>query len=62
MLRLDVAVGESVDIDNGRVVVTVERKSGQLARLSFEAARNIPIRRLAPTEPQTAVRKLEPVG
>ncbi len=36
--RTDLKVGESLSIDGGRLVVTVEEKSGQRARLSFESA------------------------
>jgi sRNA-binding carbon storage regulator CsrA len=35
MLRLDVRVGESVAIGDG-IVLTLEKKSGQLARIAFK--------------------------
>jgi metal-dependent HD superfamily phosphatase/phosphodiesterase len=47
VLKLDLKVGEGVDIDSGRVRIKVESKSGQLARLSFEAAKDVLIRKIA---------------
>lgn len=47
MLKVDLRVGEGVDIDSGRVLVRVESKSGQKTRLSFEAAKDVVIRRIA---------------
>lgn len=35
-LFMDVKVGESVSLDGGRVTITLEHKSGQLAKLRFE--------------------------
>lgn len=46
MLRLDLRPGEGVEIDGGRVVLRMEAKSGQIARLAIEAAKEVPIRRL----------------
>jgi hypothetical protein len=46
MLKLDLRPGEGFEVENGRVVVRVESKSGQSTRLSIEAAKEIPIRRL----------------
>jgi hypothetical protein len=34
-LLMDLKVGQSLSIDGGRVVVTLEEKSGQLAKLRF---------------------------
>lgn len=34
-LVMDVKVNESVSIDSGKIVITLEQKSGQLARLKF---------------------------
>lgn len=45
MLKLDLQVGESVKIGSD-IVITLEKKTGQVARLSFEADRSIPIRRI----------------
>jgi sRNA-binding carbon storage regulator CsrA len=46
MLRLDLRPGEGVDIERGRIVIRVEKKSGQQTRLSIAAAKDIPIQRL----------------
>lgn len=54
MLKLDLRVGEGVDIDSGRVIVRVESKSGQKTRLSFEAMKEVQIRRLAAIPPPTS--------
>ncbi len=42
-LSLDVKVGDSIDIDGGRIVVCLKEKSGQLARLHFKAGADISI-------------------
>ena len=52
MLKLDISVGESVRIGSD-VVITLEKKTGQVARLSFEADRSIPIRRIEPEPRKT---------
>lgn len=44
MLRIDLRPGETVRIGD-IATVTLEEKSGQIARLAFEADRSIPIRR-----------------
>lgn len=44
-LRIDVKIGESVLIDDGRVKITLEEKSGRLARLHFSADSAVDIRR-----------------
>lgn len=44
MLKLDLRVGESVKI--GDAIVTLEDKSGRVARLSIEASRDVPIRKI----------------
>ena len=46
MLRLDLRPGEGVDIENGRIVIRLEQKSGQICRLAVEAAKDIPIKRV----------------
>lgn len=46
-LVLDVKVGDSVSIDNDRVVLTVLEKSGQRARLSFKADPDVKVQRVA---------------
>ena len=34
-LSMDVKVGESLSLDGGRIVLRVEQKSGQVARIRF---------------------------
>jgi sRNA-binding carbon storage regulator CsrA len=46
MLRVDLKPGEGVDIEQGRIVIRVEKKSGQQTRLCIDAAKEIAIRRL----------------
>jgi hypothetical protein len=49
-LSMDVRVGESVQLDGGRITVTVEAKSGQRARLAFQLDPGITAQRAqAPT-------------
>lgn len=52
-LKLEVRPGETITIGDN-VTVTLEEKSGQVARLSFEADRNIPIRKSANTPAKVA--------
>ena len=47
MLKLELRVGESVKI--GDATVTLEDKSGKIARLSIDAAKSVPIQRVLPT-------------
>jgi hypothetical protein len=42
---MDVKVGQSVTIDNGRVVIILEDKSGKLAKLKFLVAPDVVIQR-----------------
>ena len=44
MLKLELRVGESVKI--GDAVVTLEDKSGRIARLAIEADKSVPIQRV----------------
>lgn len=44
MLTLDLKVGESVAI--GDTIVTLQQKSGQLARLHIQADKSVPVRRI----------------
>lgn len=46
MLKLELRVGESVRI--GDAIVTLEDKSGKNARLSIEADKSVPIKRIQP--------------
>ena len=45
MLKIDLKPGESVRIGDV-AVITLEDKSGQRARIAFQADRSIPIRRV----------------
>ena len=53
-LSMDVRVGESLSIDGGRVVITVEAKSGQRARLTFTHAGDATVRRIEPPKASAA--------
>lgn len=44
MLKLELKVGDSVQI--GEAVVTLEEKSGKIARLSIQADKSVPIYRV----------------
>lgn len=50
MLRIDLRPGESIRIGDF-ATVTLEEKSGQVARLSFDADRSIPIKRVESNSP-----------
>lgn len=52
---IEIRTGETVAIDGGRVLVTLEEKSGQRARLRFEATKDVAIERV---KPETNVRAL----
>lgn len=58
-LFMDLKVGESLTIDGG-ITVTLEQKSGQLAKLRFQHKgadiRRLPDRRSAPREGQSGRR------
>jgi hypothetical protein len=43
-LSVELKVGESVSIDNGRITVTLEDKSGRRARLNISASPDVKIR------------------
>lgn len=47
MLKIDLKPGESLVIGSGKnaVTVTMDEKKGQVARLSFEADKSVPINR-----------------
>lgn len=42
-LKRNLRVGESVSFDNGRVVVTLEAKSGQSARLDLQLHESVKV-------------------
>lgn len=46
----DVKVGESISMDGGRIVLTVEAKSGQLARLRLSTIPGVAIDRIHPVK------------
>lgn len=48
MLKIDIRVGESVKIGN-YAVITLDDKSGRIARLSIEADKSIPVSRVTGT-------------
>ncbi len=48
-LFLDLKVGESVNIDQGRVRMTLHAKNGQRARLEFQADKAVSIEREKPS-------------
>jgi len=52
-LKLEIRPGETIAISD-TVTVTLEEKSGQVARLSFEADRSIPIRKVDPADGRIA--------
>ena len=52
MLHLTVPFGDTIVIDDGRVLVTFEKKSGQEVKVSIEADRTIPVKVL-PRERRT---------
>tara|TARA_Y100000296_G_C5093122_1_gene215946 strand:+ start:430 stop:636 length:207 start_codon:yes stop_codon:yes gene_type:complete len=50
VLKLEIKPGESIEIGDN-VTLTLEEKSGQTARLSFDAPREVSIRRKAEATP-----------
>ena len=57
MLKLDVQTGDSLIIDEGRIVLHFEKKKGQMARVGVDADRSIPVR-LAPRQKKEPLRRL----
>lgn len=53
-LMMDVKVGETLSIDGGRLIVTLEHKSGQRARLRFVHAGDVNVEHGAPAAPAAA--------
>ena len=43
---LNLAIGESVSVDRGRVMVTAKDRSGKSVTLSFSADKDVPINRV----------------
>ncbi len=52
VLNIDLKPGEAITI--GDVVVTLQDKSGKLARLSVQADKSIPVRRVSEQGPSVA--------
>lgn len=44
-LAMDIRVGESIAIDGGRVVITLDAKSGRRARVTFTHESDVDVRR-----------------
>jgi hypothetical protein len=57
-LSVDVKRGETLEIDGGRILLTLEEKSGQRARLKLEFASHTEVRKRHPGVKQGQV--LEP--
>lgn len=50
MLKIEIGPGESVRIGDN-VIITLEKKTGQVARLAFDADKSVPIKRVIADEP-----------
>lgn len=44
MLYLDVPIGDALVIDDGRIVITFKKKTGQDVRVQIDADRSIPVK------------------
>lgn len=51
MLYLNIPVGDALVIDDGRVVITFEKRKGQDVRVAVDAARTVPVK-VVPKERQ----------
>jgi formylmethanofuran dehydrogenase subunit D len=60
MLHLNVKPGDRVEIEDGRIVVHVESKSGQVSRLAFDVPQAVKVRMIEKDE-ASGVRRLAPV-
>lgn len=49
LMRIDLKPGEQLQI--GDVIVTIEKKSGQFARLAVDAPRSTPVKKVAEEAP-----------
>jgi len=56
-LLIDVKVGESVSIDEGKVIMTLLEKSGQRARMELVADKSIKIRHIKQDKPANIAAK-----
>jgi hypothetical protein len=52
LLKIDLKPGQAISI--GEAIITLEAKSGQLARLSVQADKSIPVRKLQEQGPSVA--------
>jgi sRNA-binding carbon storage regulator CsrA len=43
---IELKVGETISIDRGRIVLTLLEKSGQRAKLGFEAEKVVPVNKV----------------
>lgn len=57
-LSMDVKVGESLSIDGGRLVVVLERKSGQRVKLRFIDSGDVKVERRAESAESAEVKAL----
>lgn len=63
MLSIDLKPGETVVIGKDKdIKVTLEEKKGQMARLSFDADRSIPIARVKKSQNYSRVAAREGLG
>jgi hypothetical protein len=46
MVVIDLRPGEGLDLDNGRIVIHMKQKSGQIAKLAVDCGKDVAIRRL----------------
>lgn len=44
VIKKDLRVGESINLDNGRVIITVLEKSGQRVRVNIDANQDVAVR------------------
>lgn len=42
-MKVDLKPGDALEFDNGKIRITLEQKSGQVARLVVQAERSVPI-------------------
>jgi len=55
--RVDLGVGDSLVLDDGRIVVTLEHKSGQRAKLAVHADESVKISERRPSRAHEHARK-----
>jgi sRNA-binding carbon storage regulator CsrA len=64
MLKLDLRPGDAVAIDDGRVIVRVEEKTGPTVRLAVDAPPEVKIekQKAAYVNGRPSTRRLAPIG